>query len=116
MFNLNILELSKWMSRVYMCSLGEALFSVLPGGRKEKTADEYYSTDTVKNLQLTDAQKTAVESIVCSEQSKIFYVQGVTGSGKTEVFLQSAKYFVPNMMLSSGSYSCEVLKFFTASF
>ena len=34
------LELARWMARMYLCSLGEALATVLPGGRREGETDE----------------------------------------------------------------------------
>lgn len=34
-FNTELLELARWMSGMYMCSLGEALAAMIPGARRE---------------------------------------------------------------------------------
>ncbi len=92
----NIFKLAEWMSRVYMCSLGEALFTILPGAKKEKeeTIDILISEEIKTSFDLTQYQEKAIDAVVKSKGHNVFYVQGVTGSGKTEVFLQAAKSFV----------------------
>lgn len=51
------------------------------------------------SLDLTDEQKIAVDAIVSSVNSGVyspFLLYGVTGSGKTEVFMQAIEYAVQN--------------------
>ncbi len=88
------IDLAAWISRLYLCSTGEALSAMLPGGRREKEpilaglADDPGSDITID---LSDEQSHAISQI-CTERDGRFYVDGVTGSGKTEVFLRAAEH------------------------
>lgn len=92
-------ELAKWMSKYYHCSFGEALFTSLPAGdpsKKEKKVKPIPAKQT-PYLDLNDEQKNVLEEInksVDSEKTKTFLLHGVTGSGKTEVYLQAIKHVV----------------------
>ncbi len=98
------ISLAKWMSSFYLCSLGEALASMIPSGRKinetESIADdENEISDT--SLDLSDEQQSALNAILggCgnksnAEKTSMFYLYGITGSGKTEVFLRAAEYML----------------------
>ena len=110
LFNPSQVELARWLSGMYLCSLGEALSSMLPGGRREKEADEFPAEPPEgKSFTLSPEQRAAVERIT-GAGAGFFYLQGVTGSGKTEVFLQVAKamfqrgrgviYLVPEISLT----------------
>ena len=37
LFGEETLEIARWMSGHYLCSLGEAIFTMLPGGRRESS-------------------------------------------------------------------------------
>ncbi|TGM43471.1 primosomal protein N' [Leptospira levettii] len=82
------LELATWMADHYLSSLGEALFLMVPKGKKRKI-------DTVKDFTiqserlhpLNDAQKIAFQEIKNSKDSNTHLLYGITGSGKTEVYL-----------------------------
>lgn len=105
-------ELSGWISRLYLCTTGEALSAMLPGGRREKEpqlaglGDDPGSDAT---LDLSDEQRHALSRITSAADGR-FYVDGVTGSGKTEVFLRAAEqtiaegrsviYLVPEIALT----------------
>ncbi|TVQ27027.1 MAG: primosomal protein N' [Spirochaetaceae bacterium] len=88
------IDLAAWISRLYLCSTGEALSAMLPGGRREKEpvlaglGDDPGSDVTID---LSDEQSHAISQI-CSDRDGRFYVDGVTGSGKTEVFLRAAEH------------------------
>ncbi|MDA3850152.1 MAG: primosomal protein N' [Spirochaetaceae bacterium] len=112
LFQEDSLDLARWLSDFYLCSLGEALFTMLPGGRVEKeipAMDLDNSMDRVKNLELTEEQNLALKSISADPQG-FWYLQGVTGSGKTEVYLllaeqvlkqnKSVIYMVPEISLT----------------
>ncbi len=122
-----IFKLAEWMSRVYMCSVGEALFTILPGGIKEKeeSSDLLIEEEEHKDFELTQFQKVAIDSIVKPMVNpmtdNVFYVQGVTGSGKTEVFLQAAKSFVEKKrdviyLVPEISLVHQVVEYFALSF
>ncbi|TVQ96611.1 MAG: primosomal protein N', partial [Spirochaetaceae bacterium] len=97
LFDARYLELARWVSRLYLCSLGEALAAMLPGGRRETEPPALPVEEAVSAgaLQLSDEQRSAVDAL-CAEgdSAELFYLYGVTGSGKTEVFLQAADRLV----------------------
>lgn len=119
LFGPELFEMAKWLSHYYLCTLGEAVFSMIPSGRRESSAGgfsfENELTAAQKNL-LSDEQKAAVEEILASQNTvsgpaKLFhYLYGPTGSGKTEVFLTLAErilsqgkgiiYLVPEISLT----------------
>ncbi|MFW6207336.1 MAG: replication restart helicase PriA [Spirochaetota bacterium] len=111
LFGREQLELAQWLAKMYFCSLGEALSVIIPGGKRESTAeflpteeDSFHIPDV-----LSPAQTTALER-VSSGQERMYYLYGVTGSGKTEVFLRLAQqaiaagravvYLVPEIALT----------------
>ncbi len=110
-FDEELLELSQWMSKMYLCSLGEALSTMLPGAKRESRVldDPIADIDPPHKLVLGDDQQKAVDGILY-EPDGMFYVYGVTGSGKTEVFLRIAEmtigegksviYLVPEIALT----------------
>lgn len=111
-------ETAKWLSKYYLCSIGEAVWAMIPGGKRESEAGGFSFADETpetKARKLSDEQKTAVEEILgCRFNQKeeafdksdfdklnhheninhheiktlLHYLYGPTGSGKTEVFLQ----------------------------
>ncbi len=89
-------ELAKWMSGYYNCSFGEALFACLPAGAPAKRDKKVLPIPAKKTEyhDLNDEQCVALNSIVAdlrSEKRSTFLLHGVTGSGKTEVYLQAIK-------------------------
>lgn len=104
-------ELALWMERFYFSSRGEILDVMIPGGRRDSSfgALDFEEPALKKDVVLTSEQKGAVETVMGS-QSGLFYLFGVTGSGKTEVFLQCAErviaqggqviYLVPEITLT----------------
>lgn len=108
MLSADLLELSTWMAHTYCASRGEALFAMLPGplrhGRlpqaPESPADPSPAEARVPPLQLTGQQMTAVTRIrdaLAADRHQVFLLHGVTGSGKTEVYLHTIQH-----MLASG--------------
>jgi primosomal protein N' (replication factor Y) len=105
------LSLAQWMTKMYFSNLGECLGIMIPSGKKEREVpggeEEAFQP---KPLDLTPQQQYAVSQIT-SEPSGMFYLYGMTGSGKTEVFLQVAKktleesrgvvYLVPEIALTA---------------
>ena len=112
-FNSFQIELAKWIAKFYICSFGEALSSMLPQAKKEKELTfhifEKEKTDENKII-LSEEQNTAINKITKTHNYHLFYLYGITGSGKTEVFLNSAKkvieegksviYLVPEISLT----------------
>ncbi len=109
-FDDRLLALASWISEMYLCSLGEALATMLPGGRREVETEEMGGELAVsKQVELSSHQEAAIGRINAAGRG-IFYLHGVTGSGKTEVFLQVARemlrtgrgliYLVPEISLT----------------
>ena len=38
LFGKELIEMAQWISRYYLCTLGEAVFSMIPSGRRETSA------------------------------------------------------------------------------
>ena len=101
LFQKELIELAKWISHYYLCTFGEAVFAMIPSGRRETSAGGFNFEEDLEpkpKNQLSDEQLNAVNNIFNSinEDSKqqntsLFnYIYGPTGSGKTEVFLYLA--------------------------
>jgi primosomal protein N' (replication factor Y) len=98
----DIFKLTKWISEYYLCSHGEAIEATLPSGvRKERkrkslskmSEEAYLKPDTEKKEPFppTEAQVKAINTIksaVDNNKHEVFLLHGITGSGKTEVYLQ----------------------------
>ena len=125
LFNQTQIELAKWISQTTFCSLGEALSAILPGGKREskmESVGEEELADYSPRV-LSDEQKNALKLILAGK-GDYFYLFGITGSGKTEVFLQAAQkviadgqsviYLVPEIALTH-QLTRDVLKRFSGS-
>jgi primosomal protein N' (replication factor Y) len=101
-----MLELTKWISRYYYSSWGEAISAAIPGVLKkgvsvkrhkkeqhDEAGEEFEFIDgSDTHLTPNPEQQQALDSIINSMSRrlhKVFLLHGVTGSGKTEVYLQS---------------------------
>ena len=105
------LELAKWISGFYFCGLGEALSTMIPSGKRAATAATLAGEEEIAPfpLELSSEQKDALEEILNGKDA-MYYLFGITGSGKTEVFLRSAEamlkegkstiYLVPEISLT----------------
>ncbi len=109
LFDEPFLGLARWMAKMYMCSLGEALFAMLPGGRREGEAEEFPLEEEPPGYRLAEQQLSAIERVTGKGEGT-FYLFGVTGSGKTDVYLRVAQeatakglgviYLVPEISLT----------------
>ena len=113
------LELAKWIAGYYFCGLGEALAAMIPSGKRAAQGD--YPTlsgeedITAAALDLSEEQQRALDAIIAPNgiagpgttpsgtaapgtvsagRSSLFYLYGITGSGKTEVFLRAAEWML----------------------
>lgn len=98
-----LLQLTKWVSEYYLCPLGEAIHAAVPSagrGKHHIPAElldkaelyEHHKFDFLNHLPPTEEQEKALKIVYQSLDSKKFnviLVYGVTGSGKTEIYLQS---------------------------
>ena len=93
-------EMALWIKSYYISSIGEALFSMIPSGRRETDSSGFsFSEDesSFKKCTLSTEQEKAVNGILEGSDNYFHYLYGKTGSGKTEVFLRCAE-----AVLSSG--------------
>lgn len=111
LFGAELLDLAVWTAGMYMCTLGEALSVMIPGARKESPLGTEISEagGLAARHELSAHQDDAFRR-VCESDGGIYYLYGVTGSGKTEVFLRIAEktleegrsviYLVPEIALT----------------
>ncbi|MDI6735787.1 MAG: primosomal protein N' [bacterium] len=92
-----MLKLTQWLATYYLCPWGEVIESALPPGvnlkpRKETPPPYQNIRHSSYPLKLTQEQTKSLEVItpyIKSHQFKVFLLHGITGSGKTEVYLQA---------------------------
>ena len=96
LFSRHQLELLQWAADYYKHPKGEAVHNFIPpylkklGNTFPKTITEsVHCSITKSNLSLTKEQKTAIANIQKITRFNTHVLQGVTGSGKTEVYLKA---------------------------
>jgi len=106
-------ELARWLAGMYFCGQGEALAAMLPSAKREPRAGGEIELEEFEireaPLSLSGEQSSALERIT-RNRSGFDYLYGLTGTGKTEVFLQAAEatlaegrgviYLVPEIALT----------------
>lgn len=104
-------ELALWMEKFYFSSRGEILDVMIPGGKRDSShgALDFGEPILKPDVQLTDEQEDAIKTVMEGSGS-LYYLFGITGSGKTEVFLRCAEqviaqggqviYLVPEITLT----------------
>jgi primosomal protein N' (replication factor Y) len=109
-----LIALSTWLSSYYATPLATVLQTVLPRGvdkkrRLKKTSQKTFERDRTK-IVFNKQQQTVIQTIADSKPAT-FLLQGVTGSGKTRVYIEvikqvtakgmSAIVLVPEIALTS---------------
>ena len=90
----------EWMADYYMCTLGEVCRAAsgnfpVTGGRVSRLKKQ--TSFKAGEFELTHEQKRAKDEILSSfRRLKPSLLAGVTGSGKTEIYMSLAKEFVSN--------------------
>ncbi len=99
-FSQNMLKFLRWTSDYYCHPLGEVFDAAIPRQllkpKKEKTRKKANVTSDFSFLPrgkvdkpiLTEEQDRAVSEILSPTENRPFLLHGITGSGKTEVYLQ----------------------------
>src|SRR3989338_1320938 len=110
-------KLARWMAGYYGCSLGEAIAGIVPTAlriREDMASDEpRLQRSAEEGPVLTTEQQRAFDALTAAATAKrvaAFLLHGVTGSGKTELYLRlirevlrqgrSAICLVPEIMLT----------------
>jgi primosomal protein N' (replication factor Y) len=94
--NEDLIETGEWMARHYLCSVGEALWTIIPKGfkKRDKKLDiegHFTSNRSSEEIMLTEEQRIVFKTLMKSfdnEGPRHFLLHGVTGSGKTEIYLR----------------------------
>ncbi len=101
--NVEIVKLAKWLSETYLCSIGEALAAIVPISLKVPKKNTKSKKNKIKtfnpNFVMTRNQKDAflqIETAIKACKNEKFLIHGVTGSGKTEVYLKSIQTAIEN--------------------
>ncbi len=106
-----MIEFAKWISSYYFAGIGEVLSIMIPKGLKSAGEEEIIEFIPKKN-KLTNLQESIYNNINIDIKNGIkkFYIYGVTGSGKTEIYIkiiedilkkgQSVIFLVPEITLS----------------
>jgi primosomal protein N' (replication factor Y) len=100
-FDRDDIALSQWIASYYLSGIGEALAAMIPSGKRAASpsaipgeGEEISET----SLELSLEQRRALEAVTAPApapgKGNLFYLYGVTGSGKTEVFLRAAQYYL----------------------
>ena len=77
-FTEKTVELVRWISRFYLCSEGEAISLVIPGGRRDSAyggleQDEAFSAGRIERL---SAEQEAALSNILNSDERMFYLHG----------------------------------------
>jgi primosomal protein N' (replication factor Y) len=118
----DMLNLARWMSHRYACSLGEAVFSLIPSyllktpKRKKKVEEKIDPPhlNPLPHFELTPDQKSALENIekaIADRNNSVFLLWGVAAAGKTEIYMNAVQkalsleggviYLVPEINLTA---------------
>ena len=94
----DVLELCRWISDYYLAPLGEVLKAALPPGITHKHLDRFDAGPDgepekgAAPFKLTTEQLSALYAIEKADGFSTLLLHGVTGSGKTEIYIQAAEY------------------------
>jgi len=95
------LKLWIWMADYYMCTLGEVYKAAIPGkitdtaGKRRKEAEPWEGEENA--IRLTAPQQKVYEEIGISLKERVpTLLRGVTGSGKTEIYIKLAQAALTN--------------------
>jgi primosomal protein N' (replication factor Y) len=111
-FDARDVELARWMADFYLCGWGQALSAMLPSGKRESGFSSFMENKSLESSpNLSEEQSAALNAITAPDSGQtMFYLYGITGSGKTEVFLRAAEdaikrgksviYLVPEIALT----------------
>lgn len=71
LYNTQTIALAEWMSRFYLCSRGEALSMMIPGGRRDSSIPALESEEDLlfgRVERLSDEQQHAIDTILKREK------------------------------------------------
>ena len=96
-----VFKLCQWIADYYVSPIGEVLKSALPPGIKAKHIDRAAKSPRKHAVAgfsprpvLTPDQKRAMDAIRNAQGFQPILLHGVTGSGKTEIYMRAAAHFL----------------------
>ncbi len=109
-FNEDLLDTARWMASMYFSATGLCLSSMIPSGRRESEVSPFFEPSSFRPIETLSAGQEHALSVLREEKSRMYYIFGITGSGKSEVYLRRAEdviakgkqvlYLVPEITLS----------------
>ena len=104
-FTPEMIELAGWIKDNYFCSWGEALEAMIPGplkrGKvsmrpriKEEPREVVEPTKPHKPNREQEEALGNIKKCINEKKHKVFLLHGITGSGKTEIYLEAAREVV----------------------
>lgn len=123
----NHLELAKWMSEKYFCTLFGCLKLMIPNKKSQTRSfvlNNSYSDEKIIPKILTYQQQNTIDFInkkISSGDKKPILLHGVTGSGKTEVYFNLLEKIIARkkqaiVLLPEIALTTQMVKLFTARF
>ncbi len=109
-FNQDLLDTAEWMRDMYLSPVGVNLSQMIPSGRRESEYAPFSEVSSFRKVEtLTEEQQRALETLRTKKKG-MYYIFGITGSGKSEVYLRRAEdmirdgrqvlYLVPEITLT----------------
>ena len=105
-----LLDLARWMRNMYFAPAGQSLSMMIPSGRKESEVSPFFEPSSFKAIDVLSADQEKALAIIRKGEASVYYLFGVTGSGKSEVYLRRAEdiiaegrqvlYLVPEITLT----------------
>ena len=98
-FTSEMIDLARWIKDNYFCSWGEALEAMIPGPLKhgkvamttriKEEADEVVPTEPHNPNKEQQTVLDTINKCIDEHRHEVFLLHGITGSGKTEIYLQA---------------------------
>jgi len=114
-FDERLTDLARYVSDSYLSSIGEALSKALPSGERVKLKPRTVKRDiSARNTVALTPEQQKVYSDINQSAGGVHLIFGITGSGKTEIYINAALdtiksgrsviFLVPEITLSSQIY------------
>lgn len=94
-----LLDLATWLSGYYVTPLASVLQTLLPRGLQKTRRPRAKTVEPSSRVRTTivfNAQQKQAIDTVATSSTGTFLLQGITGSGKTEVYIEIAKRAIKN--------------------
>lgn len=94
-----LIELALWMSKYYTSPIPTVLQAILPSGIQKKRRIKFAQQHIIKRERtniLFNKEQLSVLALLRKVNSGTFLLQGITGSGKTEIYIDIAKQSINN--------------------